>query len=71
MGASACLLGRKHHQHLATFHARIGLDLGDFGNVVLNALEQVHAELLVRELAAAERLVGEKYGNPQWTDDFA
>jgi hypothetical protein len=41
-------------QHLAAFHARIGFDLGILGAILLDPLEQVHAELAVRKLAAAE-----------------
>ena len=47
-------LRRQHHQHLAAFEARIGLDLGDLRHVILHAFEQVHAEFLVRHLAAAK-----------------
>ncbi len=36
-------LRRQHHQHLAAFHARIGFDLGDLGNLLGDALEHVHA----------------------------
>ncbi len=31
------LLGGKHHQHLAAFHARIGFDLRDFLDIGLDA----------------------------------
>eukprot|EP01035_Chromulina_nebulosa_P032510 gene32510-43433_t len=34
------LLGRQHHEHLPAFHARIGFDLGGFGGVGLDALQQ-------------------------------
>jgi hypothetical protein len=34
---SSLLLRRKHHQHLAAFHAGIGFDLGVFGRVFLHA----------------------------------
>jgi hypothetical protein len=43
-----------HHQHLPAFHARILLDLCDLSRIFLNACEQVHAKLTVREFATAE-----------------
>ena len=48
------LFRRDHHQHLAAFHARMLLDLGDFGDVRLDSLKQHHAELAVGQFAAAE-----------------
>ena len=46
--------GRQHHHHLPALEARLLLDLGDLGGVVLDAVEELVAELLVRHLAAAE-----------------
>src|SRR3546814_317888 len=48
------LFRREHHQHLAAFHAWMLLDLGGLGNIFLDALQEIHAELAVGELAAAE-----------------
>src|SRR5258708_31359767 len=48
------LFRRHHHDHLAAFHARELLDLGDRVEIVLDPHQHVHAEILVRQLAAAE-----------------
>jgi hypothetical protein len=39
----ASLFRRKHHQHLAAFHARMLLHLGGFGDIGLDPLEKHHA----------------------------
>jgi hypothetical protein len=39
---------------MPTFHARVLFDLGEFGDVALNALQQAHAQFAVSELTAAE-----------------
>jgi len=48
------LLWREHHQHLTAFKSRECLDLGDFFDINLNALEQVHTKMLVRHFAPAK-----------------
>src|SRR6266568_2258523 len=48
------LFRRHHHDHLAAFHARELLDLGDRIEVILDPHQDIHAEILVRQLAAAE-----------------
>ena len=53
-GNGRALFGREHHQHLAPFEAREAFDLGDFLDIVADAVEEIHAELLVRHFAAAE-----------------
>src|SRR5215211_4346597 len=45
---------RQHHHHLAAFEAGLLLDLGDLGGVVLDTVEQLIAQLLVRHFPAAE-----------------
>src|SRR5215204_4645914 len=45
---------RQHHHHLAALKARLLLDLGDLGGVVLDTVEQLVAQLLVRHFPAAE-----------------
>src|SRR5262249_26609561 len=45
---------RQHHHNLAPFEARFLLDLGDFGGIVLDAIEELVAQLLVGHLAPAE-----------------
>src|SRR5581483_7670401 len=45
---------RQHHHHLAALEAGFHLDLGDLADVVLDAVEQPCAELLVGHFAAAE-----------------
>src|SRR5262245_42288855 len=45
---------RQHHHHLATFEAWFLLDLSEFGGVILDAIEELVAKLLVRHLAPAE-----------------
>src|SRR5215475_5493845 len=45
---------RQHHHNLAAFEARFLLDLGDLGGIVLDAIEELVAQLLVRHLAPAE-----------------
>src|SRR5260221_13631340 len=47
-------LWRDHHGHLAAFHARELLDLGDRVEVALDPHQDVHPELLVRQLAPTE-----------------
>ena len=49
------LLGRHDHSHLPALHPRHLLDLGDFVEIVFDAHQDVHAELLMRQLAPAER----------------
>src|SRR5262245_44837522 len=51
---AAPLFRRDHHGHLAAFHARVLLDLGDGVEIALDAHQHIHAELLVRELTTAE-----------------
>src|SRR5690606_31172925 len=46
--------GRQHHNHLAPFRARAGLDLGELVHLVPDLVEQFEPKLLVRHLAAAE-----------------
>src|SRR5262249_45273168 len=46
--------GRQHHDHPAAPQAWLLLDLGELGRVVLDAIEELIAQLLVRHLAAAE-----------------
>src|SRR5579863_1617568 len=48
------LLWRHHHGHLAAFHARMLLDFRDWIEIAFDAHQHIHAELLVRKLAAAE-----------------
>src|SRR5690606_30367992 len=48
------LLGGDHHDHLAAFHARTGLDHDVLAQVGLDPVKHVPAELLVAHLAAAE-----------------
>src|SRR5437763_6152358 len=48
------LFGREHHQHLAAFHARVRLDLGDIAGLLLHPAEHCHAKLAMRHFAAAE-----------------
>src|SRR5262249_51632572 len=45
---------RQHHHHLAAFEPRFHLNLGDLDGVVLDAIEQLDSELLVRHFAAAK-----------------
>src|SRR3954469_11476462 len=52
--AGRILLRRDHHRHLAAFHARHLLDLGDLIEIVPDPHQHVHAELLVRQFAPAE-----------------
>ena len=47
-------LRREHHQHLPAFHARMRLDLGHLGSLLLNSAKYRHAELAVRHFATAE-----------------
>src|SRR5437660_239567 len=44
----------QHHHHLAALEAGFLLDLGELGGIVLDAVEQLGAQLLVRHLSAAE-----------------
>src|SRR6476646_1385533 len=48
------LFRRKHHQHLAAFHARMRLDLCYLGGLLLHPAEHRHAELAMRHLTTAE-----------------
>src|ERR1700730_2452737 len=52
--AAHALLRRHHHDHLAAFHAWVLLDLGELVEIVAHAHQHVHAEFLMRQLAAAE-----------------
>src|SRR5215470_4948814 len=45
---------RQHHHDLAALEAGILLDLGEVGGIVLHAVEQPVAKLLVCQLAATE-----------------
>jgi len=45
---------RQHHHHLTAFHLRVLLDLGEDIDVLLDAVEQFHAQMLMRHFAAAE-----------------
>src|SRR5271163_1382494 len=47
-------LRRQHHHHLAAFHQRLRLDLGDRRGLGLHALEQTKADVLVSHFTAAE-----------------
>src|SRR5713101_7786988 len=51
---SAGSFRRHDHGHLAAFHARVLLYLGDLVEIVAHAHQHVHAEFLMRQLAAAE-----------------
>jgi len=46
--------GRQDHDHLAALHAGLILDLGDFLEVGLDLLQELHAQFRVRQLAAPE-----------------
>src|SRR5215468_6452211 len=48
------LSGRQDHDHLAAFESGVLLHLGKVGGIVLHPVEQLVAELLVGQLAAAE-----------------
>src|SRR5208337_5227877 len=48
------LLGRQDHDHLAAFHRRLGLDLGDRRGLGPDPLQELEADVLMRHLAAAE-----------------
>src|SRR5579871_1369359 len=50
----SALSRRQHHHDLAALEPRFLLDLGELGGVVLDAVEQLGAQLLVRHLAAAK-----------------
>src|SRR6516162_7658600 len=50
----AGLLGRYNHGHLPAFHPRHLLDLGDLVEIVSDAHQHVHPELLMRQLTPAE-----------------
>src|SRR6516162_3030684 len=52
--SEAGLLGRYNHGHLPAFHPRHLLDLGDFVEIVSDAHQDVHPELLMRQLTPAE-----------------
>ena len=51
---SALLLGSEHHDHLAAFELGRVLDLSDFGELLTDAVHELHAELLVSHFAPAE-----------------
>src|ERR1700739_1704406 len=44
----------QHHDDLAGLEPRLLLDLGEFGGIVLDAVEELGAQILVRHLASAE-----------------
>src|SRR4051812_44611302 len=46
--------GRQHHHHLAAFEARFLLDFGELGGVVLDAIEELIAQFLMRHFTPAE-----------------
>src|SRR5205085_5147202 len=45
---------RQHHHHLAAFELWFSLDLGDRADLLAHLLQELHAELEMRHLAAAE-----------------
>src|SRR5688572_13976266 len=45
---------RQDHHHLAAFHHRLALDLGEFPHLGLHLVEEAHAEIGMGHLAAAE-----------------
>src|SRR5262245_1041240 len=48
------LLGGHDHNHLPAFHPRHLLDLGDLVKIAFDANQDIHSQLLVRELAPTE-----------------
>src|SRR5579863_3088923 len=53
-GDGAALPRRQDHNHLAAFEAWLLLDLGEFGGVGLDPVEELIAELLMRHFTAAK-----------------
>ena len=48
------LFWRENHDHLAAFHGRLGLDLGDASGLGFHPFEQAESQFLMRHLAAAK-----------------
>ena len=51
---AAALFGREHHQHLAAFHAGILLNLGNVRHIFLHPLQQLHAQLAMRQFTTTK-----------------
>lgn len=54
LAADHALFRGEDHHHLAALELPVALDLGDVDDVDLDALEHLHAEILVGHLATAE-----------------
>src|SRR5687768_13188115 len=48
------LFRRQHHDDLPAFETRLRFDLGYFGRILLDLLQKLKSDLLVRHFAAAE-----------------